>query len=285
MQNFEIIVFSSRSFTLFITAIFLPVLSATHCSEFEIFDLVSKKCKSVNWCEYGRSKKSIIQSQIMRCRNMRGSEFLNPSELIEAECINNECHCKAGFINKEIGNLRTPCVSFEDMRSCRGLENRVPFCDHEGCFCIKNVAVNECGDSELNDCLENQVCEDLEDGFACNDCPDENMFVKNGFCVWKKKCEELSTLSTNGTLSYVGPCDNESETVCVDMTGYKHRCDCIEQAGFKFAKNYIGECQRACRIGRIRGTNGTCRVLSCVDDNACADSAKCENIGHNLYCL
>ena len=51
MKNFDIIVFSLRSCILFISAISLPVLSATRCSEFEIFDLVSKKCKSVNWCE------------------------------------------------------------------------------------------------------------------------------------------------------------------------------------------------------------------------------------------
>ena len=285
MKNFDIIVFSLRSCILFISAISFPVLSATRCSEFEIFDLISKKCKLVNWCEYGKNKKSIIQSQIMRCRNMRGKKLLSRSELVEAECIDNECHCKDGFINKEIGNLNTPCHSFEDMRSCIGLKNRVPFCDLDGCFCIEKVAVNECEDSELNDCSKHQVCADLEDGFACNDCPDENMLVQNGYCVWEKKCEELTTLSTNGTLSYVGPCDNENGTVCVDMTGYKHRCDCVEKDGFKFAKNYNGECQRACRIGRIRGANGKCRALSCDDDNPCADSAKCEKIGNTLYCL
>ena len=101
----------------------------------------------------------------------------------------------------------------------------------------------------MNNCEQNQICRHLQFGYVCQDCPDKNMKVVNGNCVWNRKCE-METGLCKSPGSY-----------CVDLIGYRYKCECFRKNGVKQAINDAGVCDRACRFGRIRGEDGVCRGL------------------------
>uniref|UniRef100_A0A158RCP8 VWFA domain-containing protein n=1 Tax=Thelazia callipaeda TaxID=103827 RepID=A0A158RCP8_THECL len=222
----------------------------------------------------------------------------------DADCIDQAdgyiCRCRSGFADVSIPSTpgricrarinectepqkynvdcdkNAVCIDTDDDYTCKC---RPGFADISSSFerlpgrrCIE--AVNECLNSNLNDCSENAICEDAKEGYICT-CrqgfvdASHNITHYPGRVCHKPKHEKIRDNTI--VLHNLDRCDPKkpncrTNEICTDRKARgQFICDCTENA-FRF-------------------TDGTCRFYAaCVGVNDCDENAVCANAFDSYKC-